>query len=345
MALIGDCQMAAHMLTHMGEATHHDPFWDDAAAALLAAVLVHVCSGEERTLTRVWHTVQDIKADLLPAASDPFAVRTFAGHATLEDRVRSSINETLLTRLAFLADPVLQAATSTCDFRAGDLQAAEQPVTVFLSIPAAHGRRLRPLTRLLLQSLLAPLTHDIHLTSDGRRKLRPVLAMLDEFPQLGRMDVLEHGIAVCAGYGVRMAMVCQDEDQIRSAYGSHQSITANCTTICSIPGFSAHSLQTVARWGGDHAVAHLAKQRRQGWRGSSESESEARVPVLNPRDMLQRGREEVLVFTLGCAPVWLPKAAYYRLRAFRGLYDEHLPSPRMSTHDEQPEVRRQWLDA
>jgi type IV secretion system protein VirD4 len=214
--LIGDCQMAAHMLTHIGETGHHDPFWDDAAAALLAGVLVHVGSGGELTLAQVWRTAQDIKADLVPVAAHPFAARTFAGHAALEDRVRSSITETLLTRLAFLADPVLQAATAASDFRAGDLQAAERPVTVFLSIPGAHGRRLRPLTRLMLQSLLAPLTHDIHLTSDNRLKRRPVLALLDEFPQLGRMDVLEHGIAVCAGYGVRMAMVCQDEDQIRS---------------------------------------------------------------------------------------------------------------------------------
>lgn len=340
--LIGDCQMAAHMLTHTGETRHHDPFWDDAAAALLAGVLVHVASGDELNLAQVWRTAQDIKADLLPVAAHPFAQRTFAGHAALEDRLRSSINETLMTRLAFLADPVLQATTATSDFRAGDLQAAERPVTVFLSIPAAHGSRLRPLTRLMLQSLLAPLTHDIHLTADHRLKRRPVLALLDEFPQLGRMDVLEHGIAVCAGYGVRMALVCQDEDQIRAAYGANQSITANCSTICSIPGFSGHSLQTVAHWGGDHAVAHAAKQRPQGWRGSpSESESETRIAVLNPRDLLRRGRAEVLVFTLGCAPVWLRKATYFQVQAYRSLYDQHLPAT--SPAPEQGEIRRQWL--
>ena len=61
--------------------------------------------------------------------------------------------------------------------------------------------------------------------------------------------------------------------------------------------------------------------------------------------MLQRGREEVLVFTLGCAPVWvwLPKATYFKLRAFHGLYDQHVPvAPAAS---EQAEVRRQWLQA
>ena len=42
--LIGDCQMAAHMLTHLGHGGRDDPFWDDAAAALLTAVLLHVCT-------------------------------------------------------------------------------------------------------------------------------------------------------------------------------------------------------------------------------------------------------------------------------------------------------------
>ena len=65
--------------------------------------------------------------------------------------------------------------------------------------------------------------------------------------------------------------------------------------------------------------------------------------MLNPRDMLRRGREEVLVFTLGCAPVWLPKATYFKLRAFSGQYDLHVPVA--PTTPEQAEVRRQWLQA
>jgi type IV secretion system protein VirD4 len=345
--LIGDCQMAAHMLTHLGHGSREDPFWEDAAASLLAAILIHVCCSEERSLAHVWRVVQDIKADLLPSATHPEARRTFVGHEALEGRVRSSINETLNVRLSFLADPIIQAVTAASDFRAGDLQAADHPVTVFLSIPVAHGNRLRPLTRLMLQSLIAPLTHDLHLTSDGRMKQRGVLALLDEFPQLGRMDVLADGIAVCAGYGVRVAMVCQDEDQIRACYGAHQSITANCSTICSIPGFSGQSLQTVARWGGEQAVAHAGRQRAQSLRGtsSSQSESEARIPVLNPREMLLRGREEVLVFTLGCKPTWLPKAPYHRLRLFRGLYDQHVvAAPAATARPQQHEEERTaWL--
>ena len=66
-----------------------------------------------------------------------------------------------------------------------------------------------------------------------------------------------------------------------------------------------------------------------------------RIPVLNPRDMLRRGRKEVLVFTLGCAPTWLRKASYYRLRAWRGLYDPPLATAPVS-HPPQAD-RSRWL--
>ena len=65
------------------------------------------------------------------------------------------------------------------------------------------------------------------------------------------------------------------------------------------------------------------------------------IPVLNPRDMLQRGRKEVLVFTLGCAPTWLRKASYYRLRAWRGLYDPPLATAPV-IHPPQAD-RSRWL--
>ena len=244
------------------------------------------------------------------------------GLRRLDQRIRGSILTTLTTRLAFLGDPVLQAATSTSSFRAGDLQRGPAPLTVLLSIPVAHGSRLRPFVRLVLQSLLNPLLHSQTHLQDGTAKERGVLALLDEFPQLGRLDFIEQHLAVCAGYGIRAVLVCQDEDQIRAAYGQHQSITANCRTICCIPGFSHESLETLTRWGGERVQVTASKQRQVGvFRSPSLGEMESRVSVLNPRELLRRGQEEVLVFTAGCAPTWLRKVRYDQEREFRRMFD------------------------
>jgi type IV secretion system protein VirD4 len=320
--LVGDCQAAAHMLAHDGAGGSADAFWDQAAAHLLTALLVHVRTSGRPTLAHLWRLALDLDAGRYPASRDRFVVDVLEGHRAMDARVRSSINATLTTRLSFLADPVLQRLTDASVFRPSDLQAGDDPVTVYLSIPVAHARRLRPLTRLALQAMLAPLMDDLGRTADGRPKRRGVLALLDEFPQLGRLDLLEGGLAVCAGYGVRAALVCQDEDQIRAIYGPRQSITANCGTICVIPGFSHESLDTVARWGGERTALLGSRQRQPGaLRPPSVGETEARVAVLNPRELLRRGKEEVLVLTTGCPPAWLRKARYYRDPEFRGLFD------------------------
>lgn len=320
---IGDCQNMAEMIARSGHvATGKDEVWDDATADLATTLLHHVRASGAPTLAHLNRLVVAIKAGRYPKAASDYVGTNLDAHRRLHDKVRDSVNFTLRTRLAFLDDPLVHATTAASDFRPGDLMAASSPVTLFLSVPSDQRRRLRPLTRLLLQSLWAPLTHDIGRVADGRAKLRPCLALIDEFPQLGRMDVLEHGIADCAGYGLRVALVCQDIDQINAAYGTNQSITANCSTVCAIPGFSGHGLATMTKWAGEQAVAHASRQLGAGWRGSaSMSDSEARIAVLNPRDMLARGTDEVLVFARGVAPTWLRQVRYWKDRPFRGMFE------------------------
>jgi type IV secretion system protein VirD4 len=196
-------------------------------------------------------------------------------------------------------------------------------VTVYLAPPVSDGQRLRPLLRLMLEGIVSALTTSQSHTADGRPKQRPVLALIDEFPQLGRMSAVEFKMPVAAGYGVRFCLVCQDEEQIGSLYGSKQSITANCSTIAYYPGFSGGSLQTVARWGGTHAIAHSSKQLAASLRGSSSrSQSEAERPLLDPGEMLKRSKKEVLVFVHGVAPTYLRKGrGYWREGEFRGRWD------------------------
>lgn len=321
--LRGDCQMAAHMLTHTGaHAPGHDPFWDSAAANVCSALLVHVRTSPDPTLAHLYHLAQDLAAERYPETRDPFVLAVLDAHRAQEAKMRSSVATTLTTRLAFLGDPLVQQATNESDFRPSDLQADERPITVFLQVPVAQAERLRPLTRLLVQSLLLPLMQDLGRTADGRAKRRGLLLLLEEFPQLGRLDVVENGLAVSAGYGVRAMLLCQDEDQIARHYGERQTITSLCSTVCAMAGYSKGSLQTIARWGGEHTVAHGSKQRPAGVGGTaSESQSETRAAVLNVRELLRRSRAEVLVLTIGAPPTWLRKVRYFTDPTFRGLYD------------------------
>jgi type IV secretion system protein VirD4 len=322
--LVGDCQMAAHILTPNQPAGSNIPFWDEAARALMTALLIHVRTSAQPTLAHLWRVVLEIKRQRYPRATNDDVRRMLDGHRQLEGRLRGSIDETMATHLAFLADPMIQELTNGSDLRAGDLLAAHEPVTVFLSIPVSDGKRLRPLTRLVLESFVSACTAFVNTTSDGRPKRRNAMLLLDEFPQLGRLDVVEQKMPIMASYGLRCVLVCQDEDQIGATYGQRQSVTSNCSTICAIAGFSGMSLQTMERWGGRHVITQASKQMPAGLRGhASGSQSESRQGLLDAGQMLIRSKAEVLIFTHGVPPTWLPKVRYWRDGAFRGLFDAH----------------------
>lgn len=56
--------------------------------------------------------------------------------------------------------------------------------------------------RLILNQIGRRLTESLD-GSDGIRRLRELLLLLDEFPALGRLDFFETSLAFMAGYGNR----------------------------------------------------------------------------------------------------------------------------------------------
>ncbi|WGF91076.1 type IV secretory system conjugative DNA transfer family protein [Marinivivus vitaminiproducens] len=309
---IADCRSAALMLTHTGHSrSGEDGFWELAAADLITALLVQACETGEATLERLWNLLKSAINGQFPEAANGFVQEELDSYAALESRLRSSLNKTMEASLSFLSDPLVHHATGPSQIRSGDLQAAKAPLTIYLSIPLKEMDRLRPLMRLALQMLIKPLLHDEVRVADGREKKRPVLLMLDEFPRLGHMDFIQSDLAVCAGYGVRAALVAQDERDMQRIYGDSQSITTNCTTQCVIPSFSP-TLGTVRGWAGEQVVSYGSRQRQPGkLMLPSSGESETRASVLNEREMMRRGKKEVLIFTSGQPPTWLNKIRYW----------------------------------
>lgn len=337
--LIGACQMGAVLLTGGGrEQGPKDPFWDRSASYLLAGLLHHARLSPEPTLGHVWRLLQAIDAGRYPADPTPFAAGILEGFKRREARLRDSLVATAISHLQFLADPLVQHATAASDFRTGDLQAAAAPVTVAIAIPEDQAERLRPLTRLVLQSLLKPLLHDRHRTVDGRAKRRRALVLIDDFPALGYMELLELGLADARKYGLRFGLLAQSLEQIEQHYGERQAITGNCGTWSVIPGLSGKTLQAAVAVAGQHAVTQAGKQHGMALKASSSlSESETRRAVLDPRDMLLRARHETLILTAGCRPTWLGKIRPWEHPVLRRLADR--PTAPANDEEELPPWR------
>ncbi len=58
-----------------------------------------------------------------------------------------------------------------------------------------------------------------------------LLGMIDEFPSLGKLEIMQESLAFVAGYGIKFYLICQDLNQLKSretGYGPDETITSNC---------------------------------------------------------------------------------------------------------------------
>ena len=65
-----------------------------------------------------------------------------------------------------------------------------------------------------------------------------LLAMIDEFPALGKLEILQQSLAFVAGYGIKCYLISQDINQLKSretGYGPDETITSNCHVQAAFP--------------------------------------------------------------------------------------------------------------
>lgn len=151
---------------------------------------------------------------------------------TPEEELGSKIS-TIKGFLALYRDPVIQKNTEWCDYRIKDLMHSDNPVSLYIITQPADKARLKPLVKLKLNMIMRILTAEMDF-ENGRPKANykhRLLLMLDEFPALGKLDILQESLAFCAGYGIKAYLICQDINQLKSreaGYGPDETITSNC---------------------------------------------------------------------------------------------------------------------
>ena len=106
----------------------------------------------------------------------------------------------------------------------------KKPVSLYLVTQPSDKSRLMPLSRLLVNLLFRLLCTEIKYVDgkDVKPHKNRMLMMLDEFPSLGKLDIIKEALAYCAGYKIKVEVICQDMDQLMEKYGDKEAISSNC---------------------------------------------------------------------------------------------------------------------
>jgi type IV secretion system protein VirD4 len=215
---------------------------------------------------------------------------------TPEEELGSKIS-TIKGYLALYRDPVIQKNTEVCDYRIKDLMHYDDPVSLYIITQPADKARLKPLVKLKLNMAMRLLTAEMDF-EDGRPKANykhRLLMMLDEFPALGKLDILQESLAFCAGYGIKAYLICQDLNQLKSreqGYGPDETITSNCHVQNAYPPNRVETAEHLSRLTGTttivkESVTESGRRSAAVLGNISRTMTETQRPLLTP-DECQR---------------------------------------------------------
>ena len=135
----------------------------------------------------------------------------------------NSVLTTVNRMTGFLDSPLIAANTARTSFPPRILKTGQ--ADAYLIVPPPMMNSMAPLIRLWLGCLTRTFTQD---DPSERKKL---LLIVDEAAVLGRMKVIEEGITLMRGFGLRIWLIFQSLDQLRVCYGENaQTVLDNLGT-------------------------------------------------------------------------------------------------------------------
>ena len=174
------------------------------------------------------------------------------------DNERGSILSTARRNTAFL-DTLSKTYKDTLSgaFRSldpGALKSAPRGATVYLCLPAqrmgTHGRWLR----LMIGQLLEHVQQQLAPPACGA----PVLFLLEEFFALGTMTAIEKAAGYAAGFGVKLWVILQDLQQLKSLYRtSWQTFLANAGMVQVFSVSDAETLEYASKAMGEVELSRV----------------------------------------------------------------------------------------
>ena len=201
-----------------------------------------------------------------------------------------SILSTVKSYLSLYRDPVVHANTANSHFRIVDLMHHADPVSLYIVTRPADKARLRPLVRIMI-NMIVRLLADRIVFEGGRPKpiyKHRLLMMLDEFPGLGKFEILQESLAFLAGYGIKCYLVCQDINQLkssRSGYGQDESITSNCHIQAAFPPNRVETAEHLSKLTGQTTI--VKEQMTKGSKHTSRTLQEVQRSLLTVDECLR----------------------------------------------------------
>ena len=259
-----------------------------------------------------------------PLSSDCIThLRTFA---QTSDKMRSSIMISFNQPLGVFSDPITGRATSTSDFDFRNVR--RRRMTIYVVIKPKNIDKFGKLLNLFFQQLLT-LNMEVQPSEDPTLKYQCLL-LLDEFPIMGRVSIIEKASAYMAGYNMRLLLIFQSKSQVkdRKLYdetGAQTMLTNMALQVCFAPRDEADAKDYSEMIGYMTEKSKSKSRQTSGKSGSSESVSPQRRAVMLPQEIKDIGLQREILSLENMKPALVDKIFWYQEPIF--VARANLPRP------------------
>lgn len=301
-------------------------FWENEARALVTGVILFLIADETKPTTfgEVVRTLRsDDTAHMLASGLDvfgstmhPVGYMNIAAFLQKAEKERSGVVSTANSRLDLWSNPIIDSTTSRSDFDIGTFKVT--PTTVYVGLTPDNIQRLRPLMSMFYQQASQFLSK--HMPRPEEKY--GVLFLMDEFPTLGKMEQFLSGIAYFRGYKVKLFLVIQDTQQLKSAYedSGMNSFLSNSTYRITFAANNVETAKLISELIGNKTVATESMNKPKYFDMSPASRSihlsKSQRALLLPQEVISMDRKWQIILIEASSPIKCSKIFYFKDKFF-----------------------------
>ena len=323
---ISDIQRLATIL--LPQEGYGGAMWVNEARSLFMGLVLLVLEEKKKasTLGEVYRTLMS-EQDLVQIAEealdnedlDRTCKELLANFKNKAAKERSGVKSNLTQAMGLWANPHIDAATAESSFDLRTLR--KKPASIYVGVAQDQLVTLAPLLNLFFQQAVAVLSH----TLPGTDEPHEVLMLIDEFPMLGQMETLTKGLALLAGYRIRIALICQGLGQLEEIYRQGtEGVLQNCALQVFYAPNDDSTTNYVSRRLGTKTQKVHSRSQGQDW-SSSTSTSYVPRPMMPPEEVRRLSETKAIIFKETARPILADKIRYYSDRRFTKLLRDPPP--------------------
>lgn len=274
------------------------------------------------------------------------------------DKERGSIISTATQKMKIFMDPLIRKHISKSDFTVQDIM--DTRTSLYLVTPPEALDRTRPLLRLIITQAIYGLTKTMKFDNkqptfmekllkpfkDLKKKMKNyfftepkknrILFLIDEFPSLGKLELVEKSMSYIAGYGLKILLITQSMKQLKKIYGKDNFILANCSIQLYLTPNEIEDAEDISKTLDNKTILSVSVSKKGFDLFPSKTISETGRRLMTAGEVRILPFQNIIIFVSGQKPIYGNKLMYYKEKRYN---ERLLPTPQITDTFRKEEIK------